>query len=183
MFCRQCGKEIADRSNFCYFCGAQQIYATAPGEVKRLHRPLADRTMGGVCAGFANYLDIDTTALRLLWLLVVIFTGIFPGVVVYLVAWMVIPSEEATHSSPAPARQGRRLTRSRTDRKFGGVCAGLAEYLGTDPTMIRVIWAVLSVVPGGIIGGIVAYLVAWFVIPEAPVALPAPASLPQTHAS
>jgi phage shock protein PspC (stress-responsive transcriptional regulator) len=182
MFCRQCGKEIADRSNFCYFCGAQQVYATAPGEVRRLHRPLGNRALGGVCSGFANYLDIDVSLLRFLWLLVVVFTGIFPGVILYLVAWMVIPSEPAPGGVTAPVAPGRRLYRSRTDRQFGGVCGGLAEYLGTDPTVIRVIWAVLSIVPGGIIGGIVAYLIAWFVIPQAPLALPAPGSV-QAHQS
>jgi phage shock protein PspC (stress-responsive transcriptional regulator) len=116
-------------------------------------------------------------------MLVVVFTGIFPGVLLYLVAWMVIPSEPTLGGVAVPLAPSRRLYRSRTDRQFGGVCGGLAEYLGTDPTVIRVIWAVLSIVPGGIIGGIVAYLIAWFVIPQAPVALPAPAAAPQTHAS
>jgi phage shock protein PspC (stress-responsive transcriptional regulator) len=183
MYCRQCGKEIADHSNFCYFCGASQVYATAPGEARRLRRPVMNRAVGGVCAAFAEYLDIDVTLLRFLWLLVVVFTGIFPGVIAYLVAWMVIPSGGLAAHAPVPAPSDRRLTRSRTDRKLGGVCAGLAEYLGTDPTVIRVIWAVLAIVPGAIVGGIIAYLIAWFIIPEAPAALPAPASVPQTHAS
>lgn len=183
MFCRQCGKEIVERSNFCYFCGAQQLAATAPGEVKRLQRPVANRTVGGVCAAFANYLDIDVSLLRFIWLVVLIFTGIFPGLFAYLVAWMVIPSEGTAHPVPAPVDARRRLMRSRTDRKFGGVCGGLALYLDTDPTVIRVIWAILTVVPGAIIGGLIAYLVAWFVIPEEPYVQPAPASVPQTHAS
>jgi phage shock protein PspC (stress-responsive transcriptional regulator) len=45
-----------------------------------------------------------------------------------------------------------------------GVCAGLAEYFGMDVTLIRVIVAVVAVITGG--AGILAYLVAWVIIPE-----------------
>lgn len=58
----------------------------------------------------------------------------------------------------------RRLVRSRTDRNLGGVCGGLASYLGLDPTLVRVLVAVgaLFTIPLGPI----AYVVAWMVIPE-----------------
>jgi len=49
------------------------------------------------------------------------------------------------------------------------VCGGLAEYLGVDPTIVRLFWAILAVVPGGIVGGIVAYVAAWVIVPKAPV--------------
>lgn len=58
----------------------------------------------------------------------------------------------------------RRLRRSRTDRVLGGVCGGLGQYLGVDAVLIRIA-AVLLVFVGG--AGIVAYLVAWILIPEA----------------
>ncbi len=60
----------------------------------------------------------------------------------------------------------RRLTRSTTDAKIAGVCGGIAEYLDIDPTLVRIVWVILSVVPGGIAGGGVAYLVAWLIIPK-----------------
>lgn len=56
------------------------------------------------------------------------------------------------------------MRRSRTDRVLGGVCGGLGQYLGVDPVLIRIA-AVLLVFVGG--AGIVAYLVAWILIPEA----------------
>ncbi len=48
------------------------------------------------------------------------------------------------------------------------MCGGLAEYLDVDPTIVRLIWVALSVVPGGFVGGALAYLLAWMIIPKAP---------------
>ena len=60
----------------------------------------------------------------------------------------------------------KRLTRSRTDGMIAGVCAGLADYFDVDVTFVRAVWVALSIVPGAIIGGIVAYLLVWMVMPE-----------------
>jgi phage shock protein PspC (stress-responsive transcriptional regulator) len=57
--------------------------------------------------------------------------------------------------------------RSATDVKIAGVCGGIAEYLGTDPTLVRLVWAVLAVVPGCFVGGVVAYIIAWIIVPKA----------------
>jgi phage shock protein C len=58
----------------------------------------------------------------------------------------------------------KRLYRSKKDRILGGVCAGLGEHLDVDPTVIRLIWAVVSVLSLGT--GIVIYVLAWIIIPE-----------------
>lgn len=58
----------------------------------------------------------------------------------------------------------KRLYRSKTRRMLGGICGGLGDYLDVDPTIIRVVWAVLTLITVGI--GILAYLVAWVIIPE-----------------
>ncbi|HEX2103423.1 MAG TPA: PspC domain-containing protein [Solirubrobacteraceae bacterium] len=58
----------------------------------------------------------------------------------------------------------RRLYRSRDERMIGGVCGGLAEYFGIDPVIVRII-AVALVFAGG--AGILAYLAAWLLVPEA----------------
>jgi len=42
----------------------------------------------------------------------------------------------------------------------------VAEYLGIDRTIVRVAWVVLSIYPGAVIGGVIAYLIAWFIIPD-----------------
>ena len=56
------------------------------------------------------------------------------------------------------------LVRSRKGRMVAGICAGAAEYFGLDVTLIRVIAAVIAVITGG--AGVLAYLVAWAIIPE-----------------
>lgn len=56
------------------------------------------------------------------------------------------------------------LVRKRDGRMVAGVCAGLAAYYGSDVTLIRVIVVALALFTGG--AGIVAYLVAWAIIPE-----------------
>lgn len=62
----------------------------------------------------------------------------------------------------------KRLYRSRTNRMLGGVCAGIAEYIGADPTLVRLIWALISLFPPTTLVGIGGYLIAWLIIPEAP---------------
>ena len=58
----------------------------------------------------------------------------------------------------------KKLTRPRTGRMLGGVCAGISEYLGIDPTVVRIICVLLSI---GTIGlALLVYLVLCFVIPE-----------------
>ena len=54
--------------------------------------------------------------------------------------------------------------RSLSDRKIAGVCGGLAKYLGLDPTLVRVLWVVLTPVSFG--AGIVGYLLLWMLAPE-----------------
>ena len=59
----------------------------------------------------------------------------------------------------------KRLYRARSDRKLAGVCAGIADYFGWDPTLVRVGWIVLTLLGGS---GILLYLLLWLVMPEAP---------------
>ena len=61
------------------------------------------------------------------------------------------------------------LVRPRYPRVFGGVCSGLAMHYGWDVITVRLLW-VLCVLFAGT--GILAYIIAWIVIPEAPYALP-----------
>jgi phage shock protein PspC (stress-responsive transcriptional regulator) len=68
---------------------------------RRLVRPLADRKVGGVCAGLAHYTGLDTTVVRLLWVILSIYPGaIVCGVLFYFVAWFIMPSESGTRLEP-----------------------------------------------------------------------------------
>jgi phage shock protein C len=59
----------------------------------------------------------------------------------------------------------KRLTRSRDDRMIAGVCGGIAEYFGVDSTLVRILVVVLTVLGFGAL--LIAYIVGWFLIPEA----------------
>jgi phage shock protein C len=108
MVCSNCRRDIADYSNFCYYCGSRQTVATPvgmPPGVKRLRRSVTDRKLAGVCGGFAEYFEMDSTVLRIIWVLAAIFPIPFAAVVGYLVAWLVMPEAPlpAPIAAPAPA--------------------------------------------------------------------------------
>ena len=59
----------------------------------------------------------------------------------------------------------KRLYKSRANKKIDGVCAGIAEYFGIDPTIVRLAWVLFAFCVGS---GILAYIIAMFVIPANP---------------
>jgi phage shock protein C len=61
----------------------------------------------------------------------------------------------------------KKLYRSKEDRKIAGVCGGLGEYFDIDPTIIRLIWLAMLFAVGS---GILAYIIAWIIVPEKTVA-------------
>jgi phage shock protein PspC (stress-responsive transcriptional regulator) len=75
-----------------------------------------------------------------------------------------ISGSGSAESESRTASSSRRIYRDPDRRIFGGVCAGLAEYLNMDALIIRIIFAIL-VLAGGF--GILIYLVLWVVLPEA----------------
>ena len=60
---------------------------------------------------------------------------------------------------------GKKLYLSDSDKKLGGVCGGIAEYLGIDATLVRVLWVIAAVIFGS---GILAYIIAWLLMPRRP---------------
>lgn len=90
MYCNACGKAIADDVRFCSYCGN---VVGIPSTPKRLIRSRADRKIAGICAGLAHYFDLDVSLVRILCLFIALATGVCPGVVTYLLAWIIVPSE------------------------------------------------------------------------------------------
>ena len=90
MYCNSCGKTIADDVRFCSYCGTVVGIPPAP---KRLMRSRSDRKVAGVCAGLAQYFDLDVTLVRILCIFMTLATGVCPGVVTYLLGWIIVPSE------------------------------------------------------------------------------------------
>ncbi len=59
----------------------------------------------------------------------------------------------------------KKLYKSTTDKKLCGVCAGIAKYLNTDPTVIRLLWVLITFLGGA---GVLAYIVCALLIPDEP---------------
>lgn len=242
---------------------------------KRLYRSSTNRVIAGVCGGIAEYLDIDPTLMRIVWVLLTIFGGW--GILLYIAAVIIVPlnpsttpagatqasdstavqligivlvvvgcfflfsnlgffsfremtrfvwnyllplsligagvyilvrrressSEQPPTSPPAEPSQPtaaqeqvagrkkrgsakksapetpsstpqpepappprRRLLRSFTDRKLFGICGGLGEYFDIDPTIVRVIFVIFTLMSFGF--GILLYIVLLFSMPEKP---------------
>ena len=130
--------------------------------IRRLTRSRTGQ-IAGVCEGLARYLDVDVVLVRAAWVVLAIVPGaVIGGVLAYIGAWLVMPEE----TEPAAVVPGRRLTRSATDKKIAGICGGIAEYFGVDSTPVRLLWVILSILCGAVIGGVIAYAVAWIVIPR-----------------
>ena len=66
--------------------------ATKKTKVKKLLRSRSNRMMAGICAGIADYFNVDPTLIRLLWVLLV-FLSLGTGILVYIIAWIIIPEE------------------------------------------------------------------------------------------
>ena len=102
MTCGRCAREIEIDSVYCRHCGAR-VAATA-GPARRLFRSTTDRKIGGVCGGLAEYFAVDATLVRLLAIVLAIYPGaVVLGVLVYLIAWAVIPPAPAAPLQPAPS--------------------------------------------------------------------------------
>ena len=220
---------------------------------RRVYRSRANRMIGGVCGGFAQYLNVDPIIIRIVWAIAVVWGGV--GVIAYILSWIIIPEnsgeEEVVKKTdggkktgliwgviliaigclfmfrgfdwfdfypfhfrwhwgdwmPGYIRLGRfdiilpiliialgviylvnvlrksnesnnpkgekpsggkpmqkKLTRSVTDKMIGGVCGGVAEYFNVDPSIVRVLWAIVTL--AGFPLGLIAYIVMMIVVPE-----------------
>jgi phage shock protein PspC (stress-responsive transcriptional regulator) len=149
---------------------------------KRLYRDEQNKVLGGVCAGIANYLNLDPIIIRVLWILLF---GI--SFFAYLLLWIAVPSTSVNEVGGIR----KRLFRDLDKKVIGGVCAGMSKYFGVKVGIIRALFLLPTILlilnwnrfhlfqfwefddfnnffdvtfmPGAIF----VYIVLWLVLPEA----------------
>ena len=70
---------------------------------KRLYRSRDESRLAGVCGGLGTYMDLDPVFVRVIWVVGTCITGFIPGVVAYLLAWIIMPEQPLpVVTSPPP---------------------------------------------------------------------------------
>ena len=98
--CTRCGKGVCpedavyiDGKLYCKECAKIVLGAEKKSSTKPLYRSRKDVLICGVCRGLADYFEIDPALMRVIVVLVTVFTGIVPGIVAYLILCAVLPKE------------------------------------------------------------------------------------------
>jgi phage shock protein C len=111
MYCTKCGIELREEANFCSRCGTRSAILPAAEPPRSLMLDKRNKKISGVCAGFARYFGMDIVLMRVLWLVFALGTGV--GFLVYIAAWIALPSDagypsqayEAVAPPPLPQRR------------------------------------------------------------------------------
>jgi len=94
MYCTHCGVQIDAQASYCSQCGGATPKAARRTSSRVLSRSREDDKIAGVCAGFARYLGIDVTLVRVLWVLLTIYPP-GAGLLAYVICWIVMPRDPA----------------------------------------------------------------------------------------
>ena len=121
-----------------------------------------DKKFLGICGGVADYLNVDPTLIRIAVVCLALATAILPVTIAYIVLGLVFPSAPADY---VPNTSAKKLVKG-SDKKLAGVCSGLANYFGIDPTIVRLIFALFTLFIGY---GIMTYIVWLIMMPSDPV--------------
>jgi phage shock protein C len=102
MFCTSCGTRMLDQDRFCVACGKPATVMAAAWQPppRLLERDMYRKRLGGVCAGVANYLNADVTMVRLVYVLLVLFTGV--PLILYFIGWILMPRNDLRQAIAAP---------------------------------------------------------------------------------
>jgi len=165
--------------------GSYQKETAQPKRAKgRLYRDSSDKFLGGVCAGIANYMNVDPAIVRLIFAIIT-FGGFGMGILIYILLWIILPVRDLD------TYVGKRLFRNPDDRVISGVAGGLAAYFNkpswafrlifATPLILNILFGVLNgiffywqrdIFPNIFIGSfsgtfVLAYIILWIVLPEA----------------
>ncbi len=122
--------------------------------MKKLYRSKRDMMVAGVCGGVAEYFDVDSSMVRLLWALLIVFGG--SGLLLYIIGWVIIPEREESVevSSDEASSSGNDLIPrdAKTNTLFGVLLIGLGAVLLFDHFLpwrsLARFWPVVLIIVG-----------------------------------
>jgi phage shock protein PspC (stress-responsive transcriptional regulator) len=138
--------------------GQQKSGASSPTTPRTLMRDMNRKILGGVCAGIGHYFNIDPVWPRLLFVLLLFGYGLI--LLVYIIMWFVLPPSTEIVEEPS----FKKMYRDPDKKVISGVASGIAAFFGTDISVIRLLFVVLSIFGGF---GILLYIIMWIILPEA----------------
>ena len=147
-------KEEAEKS--------QSTQTNSLNEPKKLKRDSRNKILGGVCGGLGNFFNIDPIIARAGFLVSFFVFG--SGFLLYIILWVIMPEARADELPQFSGQPSRKLFRNPDNKTIGGVCSGIAMYLGIDEVWLRGAFAVSFFIFGS---GFLLYIVLWIIIPEA----------------
>ncbi len=129
---------------------------------KVLYRDTRNGKIAGVCSGLSEYLNVDVSLIRLIWVIFTIFGG--AGVFLYIIAALIIPRKfENEVEVIVDEEDDNRLTRDMDNAVIFGVCAGIAKHFNIDVSIVRIIFLLLGLY---FAAGIFLYIVLALILPK-----------------
>ena len=133
----------------------------------------------GVCAGLADFLNVEIWMVRLAFIISVIFGGWFM-IPVYFIAWFFMDKNQSVNLGENLKKiksnttinhfrnvdYRKKLYKNKKDGKFLGVCAGVADYLEIDASIVRIIIVLTSLIPGSFVP--IAYIISAIMLDKKP---------------
>ena len=135
----------------------------------KLHKSYREKIIAGVCGGLSESFKIPVSFIRASFIISIIFNGM--GIFMYLALMIILPKLDEKivdveimedDEIDIVGKPYKKIRRSNDSRMIAGVCSGLANYLNTDVSLIRLIFLAMSFA-GGI--GTVLYFIFWLMFP------------------
>jgi len=129
---------------------------------KVLYRDTKYGKIAGVCSGLSEYLDVDVSLIRLIWVIFAIFGG--AGIFIYIIAALIIPRKpENEVEIVVNDEDDKHLTRDMDNAVIFGVCSGIARHFNMDISIVRIIFLLMGLY---FASGIFLYLVLALILPK-----------------